>query len=293
MFYRRKLLLALLEALGRTVPKVDFQKYAFLVCLAEDKPAYEFVPYRFGCYSFRLDADKRTLAKYGLLRAEEQWALNGNKGYMDQLNPRDRQIIVNVVNEVGEVRGRDLIGYVYRRYPYYAINSEILDEILGPTDREIVEASRPVPRSARLFTIGYEGKSLERYLNQLIIQTITVLCDIRRNPVSRKYGFSKRQLQGAVEGLGIRYVHLPELGVASYQRKRLHSLMDYRTFFDHYVETTLKQCDGRLAQIVDLIQGFGRVALTCFEADHNYCHRYRVATALQERPGFHHRVVHL
>jgi len=58
---------------------------------------------------------------------------------------------------------------VYRRYPYYAIRSEIIEQVLpSPEDREKVDAARPPQKKPGLLTIGYEGKSLEMYLNQLI-----------------------------------------------------------------------------------------------------------------------------
>ena len=72
MFYRRKLLLGLLQSIGRPVNKVDLQKYLFLVCVDQKKSAYEFIPHRFGCFSFQIDADKRTLTKYGLVSARPE-----------------------------------------------------------------------------------------------------------------------------------------------------------------------------------------------------------------------------
>ena len=293
MFYRRKVLLGLLEALNRSVPKVDFQKYVFLVCTRQDKPAYEFVPHRFGCFSFQVEADKRTLAKYGVLKTEERWTLNDNDGYLYQLHPSDQHIIGQVVRDFIRVRGKELIRHVYRAYPYYAINSEIRDEVLSVSDQKKVWASRPVPKPARLFTIGYEGKSLEYYLNQLIAQSVDVLCDIRRNPVSKKYGFSKRQLKSAVEALGMIYIHIPELGIESRRRQNLHSAQDYRSLFNEYVQTTLSRSEKSVSRIISLIREHGRLALTCFEADHDCCHRGCVVEALKGREDFHHRVVHL
>ncbi len=67
MFYRRKVLLGLLEALNRQVPGTDMQNYLFLVSREQENPSYHFIPYHFGCYSFQASADKRTLAKYGLM----------------------------------------------------------------------------------------------------------------------------------------------------------------------------------------------------------------------------------
>ena len=293
MFYRRKVLLGFLEALGRSVPKVDFQKYLFLVCMRQDKPAYEFVPHRFGCFSFQIDADKRTLTKYGMLKTAEQWTLCSSKGYLDQLRPSDRRIVDQVVREFAHVRAKDLVRYVYRHHPYYAINSEIRDTVLSASDLERVDALRPVPGPDCLFTIGYESKSLEYYLNQLIVQSVDVLCDVRRNPVSRKYGFSKRQLKGAVEALGMTYVHMPELGTESHQRQGLRSAQDYKSLFEKYVKTTLSRSERSLARILDLLREHRRLALTCFEAGHTYCHRSCVVDVLEQREDFHHQVVHL
>ena len=193
----------------------------------------------------------------------------------------------------GALRGRDLIHFIYRKFPYYAINSEIRHEILSASEQSKVERSRPVPSAARLFTIGYEGKTLERYLNQLIAQRIGLLCDVRRNSVSMKFGFSKNQLRGAVEAVGIQYLHVPELGIESGKRRQLKCPADYTALFDEYRRTTLKASDGKLGEITNLIRKHRRVALTCFEADHLQCHRACVVDALQSQAGFHHRIVHL
>jgi hypothetical protein len=48
-----------------------------------------------------------------------------------------------------------------------------------------------------IVTIGYEGRSLEAFLNLLLQNSVTLLCDVRRNPLSRKYGFSKSTLSKA------------------------------------------------------------------------------------------------
>ena len=292
MLYRRKVLVGLLEALDRTVSKVDLQKYAFLTCVHQDEPVYEFVPHRFGCFSFQVEADKHALANCGVIREDEHWTLCG-RGYLNLLQPCDRLLVERVVREFQHLQGDDLIRYVYRTYPYYAINSEIIDEMLSASEKEKVRASRPVPRSVRLFTIGYQGKSLERYLNQLIGQAIGILCDIRKNPTSRKFGFGRRQLELAVSAMGMAYVNIPELGIESHRRQDLKSDQDYDVLLEEYVVTTLSERESSLARIVDLIREHGRLALTCYEANHNLCHRSRVVAALRNRPDFHHRVLHL
>src|SRR5580698_4361495 len=77
LFDRQKRLLALLDAHGGEVGNLDFQKLLFLYCReVEETPAYEFVPYKYGGFSFTSYADKRRLTEHGLLEGEERvWKL--------------------------------------------------------------------------------------------------------------------------------------------------------------------------------------------------------------------------
>ncbi len=294
MYYRRKILLALLEALDRKVTKTAFQKYLFLVSMEQEKPAYDFVPYQYGCFSFQADADKRTLTKYGYLKERDNWVLGHRQRFLHLLAPADKEAIHRVEHRVGNLHDRALVHYTYIHHPYYAINSQKRCEILSKLEQEQVDSARPTPNlPVRLFTIGYEGQSLERYLNRLIGENIGVVCDVRRNPVSMKFGFGRRQLEKAAQGLGIAYVHLPELGIESGKRRELNSPDDYRALFKEYTRTTLAKSTDSLQTIMELMSKHGRVALTCFEADHEFCHRSCVAEALSRRKDFPHRIMHL
>ena len=51
-----------------------------------------------------------------------------------------------------------------------------------------------------LFTIVYEGKNIEEYVQVLEENMVKVVVDVRRNPVSRKYGFSKTRMRDAGVG---------------------------------------------------------------------------------------------
>ena len=72
-----------------------------------------------------------------------------------------------------------------------------------------------------LFTIGYEGRTQDEYLALLRGAGVTLLADVRRSPISRKKGFSKSTLAQGCATVGIRYEHLPELGIASEKRKNV------------------------------------------------------------------------
>jgi len=104
---------------------------------------------------------------------------------------------------------------------------------------------------------------------------------VRRNPLSRKYGFSKSTLRNAGEGVGIRYEHLPELGIASEERKGLVTQADYDELFAAYESESLPKQSASLAKILHWIEKEKqRVALTCFEKLPCECHRHCVAEAL-------------
>ena len=77
IFDRQKRLLALLDTHGGEVNKLDFQKLLFLYCVNVERiPSYEFVPYKFGGFSFTSYADKRRLTDNGLLDdTERTWKL--------------------------------------------------------------------------------------------------------------------------------------------------------------------------------------------------------------------------
>ncbi len=90
-----------------------------------------------------------------------------------------------------------------------------------------------------IFTIGYEGTDIDRFVATLVEVGIELLVDVRAVTVSRKKGFSKNGLRARLEAEGIQYVHLRGLGDrsrAEMQRGRpirrvpldLHSPSRYR-----------------------------------------------------------------
>ena len=111
------------------------------------------------------------------------------------------------------------------------------------------------------------------------------MCDVRRNPISRKYGFSKTTLARACDGLGIRYEHLPEFGIASEQRQGLDTQADYDALFAEYVRSSLPKQTETLKKTLGWIDAGERVALTCYEHLPHQCHRHCVADALATGSG--------
>jgi len=288
LFDRQKRLLSLVNALGGEVGGLDYQKLLFLYCHEmEEEPAYEFVPYKFGGFSFTSYADKRRLIEKGLLADEDRsWKLTP-AGKMVTVSEAMRKQMNEFAKRYANLRGDALVAEQYSRYPYYAIRSEIADRVLAGNEAALkaIIAARPTTTQPGICTIGYEGKSLEGYLNLLIRDGVTLLCDVRRNPLSRKYGFSKRALSNSCEGVGIRYEHLPELGIASEERRELKTQADYDKLFDIYTHESLPKQINALTKIKAWIEKSERVALTCYERLPEQCHRHCVAEALEQKFG--------
>jgi uncharacterized protein (DUF488 family) len=280
--------LALVHALGGFSKNLDFQKLLFLHCQELSDPPYHFVPYRFGAFSFECYADRRRLIERRLLEDNDSsWQLSPQGVEQAEASMDEAEALGKFVGRFRKLRGDALVAETYRSHPYYATRSEIAERVLRGDKVALrrIAAARAAVRSTPLATIGYEGRSLDQYLNILLMAGVTLLCDVRRNPLSRKYGFSKRTLANACAGVGIRYEHLPQLGIASAQRQGLDDEAAYHRLFEDYRRNALPKEGPALNQIRAWVAAGERVALTCFEHEPEKCHRHCVADALVEHFG--------
>ena len=136
-----------------------------------------------------------------------------------------------------------------------------------------------------LYLIGYEKANLANFLARLGAAGIATVVDIRDLPLSRRAGFSKRQLRAGVEGAGMRYVHLRALGTPPEGREA-----GRRGEWDRFwgiVEERLAMPEAEFAfhEAAEAARQ-GPSCLLCYEADWRCCHRRRVAEILGARRGF-------
>ncbi len=284
-FYRQRILLALLEAYNGRLSKLDLQKLLFLFMQKHfsGKQPYEFIPYHYGCYSFQAHSDIKTLSNYGFIEINEanNFITINRTDYsgLHDLKDKDSTALKSFIDAHKNLSGDDLISYVYKNYPYYTMHSKIAHKF---TDKPYTKSQSLFPHSAQdFYTIGYEGITFENYINKLIHNDIDILCDVRKNPFSMKFGFSKNMLKHALENVGIKYIHIPELGIESEERQELNSLEDYKKLFLEYENTTLctKEAHNALESLKKLTS-INKIALTCFEKDIEYCHRGIIAKKL-------------
>jgi len=294
MYYRRKVLLSLLQVFDGQLEKICFQKLLFLCTKQQTNKTFHFVPYKYGCFSFQANADLHTLEKYGQVKElDSLWIKTDAKDYFVELKPKDLAAIRYVKNQFGTLNKDELTELTYKKYPFFAINSTIAANILSVEEMDKVMKQKPSKSERVLFTIGYEGISLEEYLNKLIVNDVRVLCDVRKNSLSMKYGFSKNQLQNACKGVGIEYRHVPEVGIDSDKRQELSTQADYDKLFAFYRTNVLKSEVSQQKEILNLLQQNRRIALTCFEANICHCHRKHLAESIATMDGFNFEIRHI
>lgn len=283
-FYRQRFLLALLYVFGKKLSKTDFQKYLFLYQqeYQNDNQIYYFLPYRYGPFSFQSYADLRRLEDLEFIHNKEFIELKDDYNYCNYLKENDKILILKFLNNYKNIQGKDLIKYVYTKYPYFASKSLIVEEILGKDSNLI---NNHYSDNESFFTIGYEGKTIDQYLNDIILNNINLVIDVRKNPISMKYGFSKKTLSNSLKQLNIEYVHIPELGIESNERQNLFSFYDYQKLFEHYENDILAHQNTAILKITELYNTKKRIALTCFEKDYNSCHRSRISNIINKKFG--------
>jgi uncharacterized protein (DUF488 family) len=133
-----------------------------------------------------------------------------------------------------------------------------------------------------VYTIGYEGTDIDRFVATLKATHIKVLADVRAVAVSRKKGFSKNGLRERLEAEGISYVHIVELGdpKAGRDAARAGKYDEFRRIYSAHIKTAdavdaLKVLDDTARQ--------DSVCLLCFERDPATCHRRMIADRLKAR----------
>lgn len=139
------------------------------------------------------------------------------------------------------------------------------------------------PEAADFFTIGYSGRKLDEILDALEAVGVRCLVDIRITPVSMyRPELSKTNLQRAVEGRGIQYYHVPELGVPRDIRAKAIESGNRDVIWEWYDQYVVAPYLGNnLHRFLNSAEH--PVALMCVEIDPQECHRHRLFLALEEK----------
>jgi len=284
---RQKIVLALLSRANKPLSPTVFVKLVFLLRqetgLKNEPTFYDFVPYKYGPFSFALYRELTKLRRDGYVTPDEELiAICDRTGGLaeekiDELPAAFHEAVDKVVKRYGRKSQTLLVKDVYTRYPWYAIKSELTD--LRPKSSVRAKKARPA-----VYTAGYEGKSVDVFFNHLLKNGIRLIIDVRANPVSRRYGFSKRQFSEIARRLGLDYRHMPELGIPSRYRVDLSDFDSYQRLMKKYEQEMIPKLGDEIDEVGKLMMRTPAV-LVCVEKDVRCCHRSRLADAVSLKIG--------
>ena len=128
-----------------------------------------------------------------------------------------------------------------------------------------------------IYTIGYQGKSLETFITQLRGAGVSAVIDIRLRNTSHLTGYTKRDTLEFLlrEGFGIGYEHRPELAPTPELLDAYQADGDW----DAYVAGFLPLLDARQAEALgrEVLARHRAPCLLCAEPTVAQCHRRLVA----------------
>ncbi|MDQ3245972.1 MAG: DUF488 domain-containing protein [Pseudomonadota bacterium] len=141
----------------------------------------------------------------------------------------------------------------------------------------------------RIFTIGYESATMADFLTALTSAGVECVIDVRALPLSRRPGFSKTPLRGALAEAGIDYVHLRALGTPASGREaaRKGRHEELRRIYAGQLE--LPEAIAQGAEMLALAEEKPS-ALLCYEREPAGCHRSLLIEAVAADDA---EVVHL
>ncbi|MCG3129650.1 MAG: hypothetical protein FLDDKLPJ_00384 [Phycisphaerae bacterium] len=293
MLRRQKIILALLDRATKPLSQTMFVKLAFLLRqeteIGNDTTYYGFVPYHYGPFSFALYRELEALVRKSYivkdddgLHLDPSMAAETRRLVAD-LPGTAQTAIDHVSSRYGSKAQKTLLRDVYARYPWFATKTE---------RKDLLPATMPLSPSATpaVYTIGYEGDSIDGFFDRILRTGIRGIADVRSNPVSRKYGFARSSLSGIAKKLGINYRHHPELGISGVHRAGLNGFASYQRLLDQYERTMLPRQTVGVAALAEVVRSEA-TALLCVESDVRCCHRSRLAVAIAGVSGL--PVIHL
>ena len=282
MHPRKQLLLRLAYLDGGEIDRLRLMKLVFLIAQNPDTPAssrYDFVPYRYGPYSFALYRDWHALAAAGFTHAD------GGDGAPFRLTEAGQTFANSFLGDSvarfdvvhakwSKQNTNDLIRFVYEHRPWYAHRSEWDG---GKHKRDMPAAELAV------YTVGYQGLSIDAFLNLLIERGITHLVDTRFTPASRVYGYHATTLRRLCRYVDIGYQSEPMLGVPKPMRARFIQSRDHIKFAEDY-ERILSDNAERVRETARRV-ATNPTAVMCYERDMHDCHRNLLAQQLAAISG--------
>ncbi len=269
--WKQKILLDIFSHLdNEEYSRLKVFKIAFLLSrklLNRKTNFYNFVPYKYGPYSFEMDKDLRAFKNNGWIKMQDK-SISINKDIIRQFSfeTEFEEEVCETTVKYKSIDETNLLDFIYKGYPNYSQNSLLVKQ--PKVERQSAEIS--------IYTIGYQNLSIDMFINVLIEKGIKTVLDVRNKPLSYKYGFNYYWLNKYLPEFGTKYIGIPELGIEEKYRK----IFSQEQLWKHYLES-LEVKKDYLDRACDIIKEQPTV-LMCFEMNPEDCHRLRLAKKINK-----------
>lgn len=284
MYHKRRLLLGTIAFLHHKcrLDRMTLIKILFLLTQEQPPPfsMYSFHAYDYGPFSRELYLDLNFLARGGFLVELEK---NMNPairltpvGYQEgELTVKNKEFIKNYLDRYPTTE--ELVQYVYSKYPDYITRSKLVASNQLPD-----ETRSPLSKTPEIFTIGYQGRSIDAFIFALQRNRVKTVMDVRYNARSMKFHFNKKRLDRSLASVGIDYEHLPQLGIPPAQRRNLETNDEFNALFQSYARSLREKEKNKYIEKIAEAARKTRLALMCFERKVKSCHRREIAKKMAE-----------
>jgi hypothetical protein len=282
MLNRRKVLLSLFNQSERPITTKRVNLLLALLALTEEKPSFQFIPTVKGPHSIDLVHDLRAFEKVGevTMQGDSITIVEERTDPLSYaLDEVEQELLLETLATHGSKSETALLDEILAARPFYGIRTERSDGRIEAIRREI----RSAPSG--LYTLGYEGLSIDGFINHLIANNVTAVVDVREFAFSRRSEFAKTNLEEAL-GVGqITYIGMPEVGIPTKARKEILEHKSKEELLEYYEEEILPTTASYATKVAELVKT-GNIALICHEEDPGECHRSHFsAFALANEPS--------
>lgn len=285
LFDRQRVILAFVARARRRPTKLQLVKWLFLLgeetAVRQHVPYYDFLPYDYGPFSFTLYNELGRLREQKFLDEKlriptgQQPVVNAA---VDRLGLEVLRAVDEILGQYGMMTPSHLRDTVYDRYEWYASRSKLRPANVSPA------------ADLAVYTIGYQGESIDAFLNRCVKERIRRVVDVRRNAYSQKYAFTGGPLRRMCGHVGLDYEHIPALGIPSELRVDLSTPQKRRALFRRYRREMLPSQPEAQDRVCELLLD-APSALLCMERHPADCHRSTLATNLAGQTDL--EVIHL
>ena len=134
-----------------------------------------------------------------------------------------------------------------------------------------------------VYTAGYQGMTIDGFMDLLVRKGVEVLIDVRHTPMSRVFGFHASTLGRYCSDVGIEYRSENSLGVPKAVREAFQSTGDHNAFREAYSEI-VRRNSASLKRVAEQMLASPTVVM-CVEASADACHRQLLAGVLTNETG--------